>query len=122
MIILVFFGKSTLLLGLIGELENYMGKIDVKGRIAYVSQQPWIFTASIKQNIIFGLEFNRQKFDQVVEVCSLKKVKSKTKFIKKKKLLDFFKKDLKLLAYGENTLVGEKGINLSGGQRARISM
>jgi len=68
------YAKSTLLLGLIGELENYEGKIDVKGKIAYISQQPWIFTASIKQNILFGNEFNKEKFDKVVEVCSLKKV------------------------------------------------
>lgn len=67
-------GKSSLLLGLIGEIENYTGKMDVKGKIAYISQQPWIFTASIRQNILFGNEMNREKFDKVVEVCSLQKV------------------------------------------------
>ena len=91
------------MLGLIGELENYTGNIDVKGRVAYISQQPWIFTASIKQNILFGNEFDRVKFDRILEVCSLKK-------------------DLELLPFGENTVAAEKGVNLSGGQRARISM
>jgi len=88
---------------LIGELENYTGQIDVKGRVAYISQQPWIFSASIKQNILFGNDFDQEKFDKIVEVCSLKK-------------------DLELLPFAENTIASEKGVNLSGGQRARISM
>ncbi len=94
-------GKSTLLLALLGELKTIKGNVDVKGKIFYVSQQPWVFTASIKQNIIFGHPYDKAKFDRIVEVCSLKK-------------------DLELLSFGMNTLVGEKGINLSGGQRARI--
>ena len=61
-------------MALIGELENYNGLVDVKGKIAYISQQPWVFTASIRQNIIFGNEYVKEKFDKVVEVCSLKKV------------------------------------------------
>ena len=96
-------GKSTLLLSLLGELKSYTGTVDVKGKVFYVSQQPWVFTASIKQNIIFGNAFDKRKFDKIIEVCSLKK-------------------DLELLSFGMNTLVGEKGINLSGGQRARICM
>nr|QUF59454.1 ATP-binding cassette transporter Abcc4-1 [Brachionus angularis] len=96
-------GKSTLLLGILGELEKYTGKIYSNGKIFYLTQQPWLFTASIKQNITFGSEYVKEKFDKIVEVCSLKK-------------------DLELLTYGENTLVGEKGINLSGGQRARICL
>lgn len=96
-------GKSTLLLSLLGELKSYTGTVDVRGKVFYVSQQPWVFTASIKQNIIFGNVFDKKKFDKIIEVCSLKK-------------------DLELLTFGMNTLVGEKGINLSGGQRARICM
>jgi ABC-type bacteriocin/lantibiotic exporter with double-glycine peptidase domain len=90
-------------MGLLGELDNYEGSIYSSGNFFYVSQQPWIFTSSIRQNIIFGKEFDREKFDKIVEACSLKK-------------------DLQLMPLGENTLVGEKGINLSGGQRARICM
>nr|UOU03341.1 ATP-binding cassette subfamily C4-1-2 [Brachionus rubens] len=96
-------GKSTLLLGLIGELENYTGQVFKSGKVFYLTQQPWVFTASIRQNIIFGLPYEKEKFDRIVEVCSLKK-------------------DLELLTYGDQTLVGEKGINLSGGQRARICL
>lgn len=88
---------------MLGELDNYEGRVGVSGKVFYVSQQPWVFTSSIRQNIIFGQEYNKEKFDKVVEACSLKK-------------------DLELLPLGESTLVGEKGINLSGGQRARICM
>nr|APD26517.1 ATP-binding cassette transporter subfamily C member 4 X1 protein [Brachionus koreanus] len=95
--------KSSLLLGMVGELENYTGQIFKKGKIFYLTQQPWVFTASIRQNITFGLPYIKEKFDKIVDVCSLKK-------------------DLELLTYGEETLVGEKGINLSGGQRARICL
>ena len=71
--------------------------------MAFISQQAWIFTASIKQNILFGHAWNKARFERVVEACSLAK-------------------DLALLPFGENTLAAERGINLSGGQRARISM
>lgn len=98
-----FFLKTSLLLGILGEVETYEGHVSLGGKVAYVSQQPWVFTASIKQNILFGNEFVREKFDKIVEVCSLKR-------------------DLELLAMGENTMVGEKGINLSGGQRARVCL
>nr|QNH67884.1 ATP-binding cassette transporter subfamily C member 4 X1 [Brachionus rotundiformis] len=96
-------GKSSLLLGMVGELENYSGKIFKNGKMFYLTQQPWVFTASIRQNITFGMPYVKEKFDKIVDVCSLKK-------------------DLELLTYGEQTLVGEKGINLSGGQRARICL
>lgn len=61
-------------MSLLGELENYTGKIDVKGKIAYIAQQPWIFTASIRQNILFGNAYDKEKFDRVVKACSLQKV------------------------------------------------
>lgn len=67
-------GKSSLLMGILGELDNFTGKICTSGKIFYCSQEPWLFTASIKQNIIFGNMFVKEKFDKVVEACSLKKV------------------------------------------------
>lgn len=90
-------------MGMLGEFDNYEGSISKRGKTFYISQQPWVFTSSIRQNITFGKEYDRDKFNRVVEACSLKK-------------------DLELLPMGESTLVGEKGINLSGGQRARICM
>lgn len=61
-------GKSTLMLALLGELKTMTGSVDVRGKVFYVSQQPWVFTASIKQNIIFGNPYDKEKFDRVVEV------------------------------------------------------
>lgn len=90
-------------MGILGELDNHTGTVTVNGKVFYICQQPWVFTSSIRQNIIFGNDYDKKKFDRVVEACSLKK-------------------DLELLPMGESTLVGEKGINLSGGQRARICM
>lgn len=59
---------------MLGELENYTGSIKVGGKIFYISQQAWVFTASVKQNILFGNVYIKEKFDRVVEACCLKKV------------------------------------------------
>ncbi|CAF0703150.1 unnamed protein product [Brachionus calyciflorus] len=96
-------GKSSLLLSLLDELQKVSGEIDIQGSLFYVPQEPWIFTASLKQNIVFGKPYDKKKFDQIIKVCCLDE-------------------DLKNLSNGENTLIGEKGINLSGGQRARVSV
>ena len=90
-------------MALLGEIETIKGTLSVNGAIFYVAQEPWIFTATLKQNILFGKPYDEQKFHQVLSVCCLEK-------------------DLKMLADGENTMIGEKGINLSGGQRARVSL
>ncbi len=73
-------GKSLLLLTLLGELPNINGKIDTNGNIFYVSQEPWIFSSTIKQNILFGKDYDSRKFDEIVNICELKDV-SKTRFI-----------------------------------------
>nr|UOU03343.1 ATP-binding cassette subfamily C4-4-2 [Brachionus rubens] len=96
-------GKSSLLLSLLDELQKMSGEIDIKGSLFYVPQEPWIFTASLKQNILFGKPYDKKKFDEIIKVCCLDE-------------------DLKTLSNGENTIIGEKGINLSGGQRARVSV
>jgi ATP-binding cassette subfamily C (CFTR/MRP) protein 4 len=56
------------------ELEIVSGNVDIKGSVFYVSQEPWIFTASIKQNIIFGKSYDEKKFNEVISVCCLKQV------------------------------------------------
>ncbi|CAF0703154.1 unnamed protein product [Brachionus calyciflorus] len=96
-------GKSSLISALMDELQKVSGEIDIQGSLFYVPQEPWIFTASLKQNILFGKPYDKKKFDQIIKVCCLDE-------------------DLKSLSNGENTLIGEKGINLSGGQRARVSV
>ena len=96
-------GKSSLLMALLGEMPNIKGDIKLNGTVFYVSQEPWIFSATIKQNIIFGKPYEKEKFNEIVKICALTE-------------------DLKLLPNAENTLIGDKGLNLSGGQRARVSL
>jgi ABC-type multidrug transport system fused ATPase/permease subunit len=67
-------GKSLLLLTLLRELPNITGKIDTNGEMFYVSQEPWIFSSTIKQNILFGKDYDSQKFNDIIDVCELKDV------------------------------------------------
>jgi hypothetical protein len=60
---------------MLSELENYTGNVSVGGKMFYISQQAWIFPATLKQNILFGMPYVKEKFDKIIEVCSLKKVK-----------------------------------------------
>ncbi|CAN7998510.1 unnamed protein product [Ixodes hexagonus] len=96
-------GKSALLKAILGTLEKASGTIDTQGRLAYVAQQSWIQNATLKENIIFTNKTNEERYQKVVEACALKP-------------------DLEMLPAGENTEVGDKGINLSGGQKLRISL
>ena len=75
----------------------------MKGKIAYASQEPWIFSANIRQNILCGSDYDAQRYKTVVKSCALDK-------------------DLTLLPQGDQTPVGERGVSLSGGQKARINL
>ncbi len=88
---------------LLGEMKSISGEMRVQGSVFYVQQEPWVFSASLRQNILFGKPYVKDKFNAVVRACSLEQ-------------------DLKLMEQGERTLIGEKGINLSGGQRARLGL
>ncbi|XP_011301163.1 probable multidrug resistance-associated protein lethal(2)03659 [Fopius arisanus] len=96
-------GKSSLLNVILKELNISKGSIDVQGSMAYASQEPWLFAGSVRTNILFGRKMEQKRYDQVVKVCQLKR-------------------DFSLLPYGDKTIVGERGISLSGGQRARINL
>lgn len=96
-------GKSSLLQTLLGELELTSGLLEVHNSISYAPQEAWIFAGSIRQNILFGAEYNKERYDEVVRVCGLKK-----------DFLQFSKGDL--------TDVVDRGATLSGGQKARISL
>ena len=98
-------GKSSLLNALLGEMHklNEDCKINVDGSIGYVPQQAWIQNATVKSNILFKKLYDGDFYAQVVEACSLTP-------------------DLEILIAGENTEIGEKGINLSGGQKQRVSL
>ncbi|KAL8462289.1 hypothetical protein ACS0TY_033368 [Phlomoides rotata] len=96
-------GKSSLLSCILGEMPKISGIIRLAGTKAYVAQSPWIQSGKIEENILFGKEMDRQRYNQVLEACSLNK-------------------DLEILSFGDQTVVGERGINLSGGQKQRIQI
>ncbi|KAI9161684.1 hypothetical protein LWI28_019712 [Acer negundo] len=96
-------GKSTLLASILGEVPNTSGNIQVHGRTAYVSQTAWIQTGSIRENILFGSPMDSHRYQETIERCSLAK-------------------DLELLPFGDQTEIGERGVNLSGGQKQRIQL
>ncbi|KAK4100650.1 P-loop containing nucleoside triphosphate hydrolase protein [Parathielavia hyrcaniae] len=117
-------GKSLILAAILGEVDVLAGTMCVprapplserhddkanKGNwiipkaIAYVSQIPWIENASIRDNILFGLPYDEERYSNTVAACALKK-------------------DLEMLDDGENTEIGANGINLSGGQKWRVTL
>ncbi|EYC10165.1 hypothetical protein Y032_0057g2801 [Ancylostoma ceylanicum] len=96
-------GKSSLLLALLGEMEKLRGYVGVRGTVAYVPQQAWIRNGTLKDNIIMDKEFDKTAYEAVLEACALKQ-------------------DLAQLANGDQTEIGEKGVNLSGGQKARVAL
>ncbi|XP_035167040.1 ATP-binding cassette sub-family C member 9 isoform X9 [Oxyura jamaicensis] len=124
-------GKSSLLLAILGEMQTLEGKVhwskmcdremNTEGyfsvnetepsfeasrsrnrySVAYAAQKPWLLNATVEENIIFGSPFNKQRYKAVTDACSLQP-------------------DIDLLPFGDQTEIGERGINLSGGQRQRI--
>uniref|UniRef100_A0A7N8YIK0 Multidrug resistance-associated protein 4 n=1 Tax=Mastacembelus armatus TaxID=205130 RepID=A0A7N8YIK0_9TELE len=96
-------GKSSLLSAILGELSRESGVVKVKGELSYISQKPWIFPGTIRSNILFGKELNPQRYDRVLRACALKR-------------------DMDRLPGGDLAMVGDRGANLSGGQKARVNL
>ncbi|KAI0383463.1 P-loop containing nucleoside triphosphate hydrolase protein [Hypomontagnella monticulosa] len=115
-------GKSLVLAAILGEVDILAGSISVPrapsqrhdqkankdnwiipGAIAFVAQIPWIENATVKDNILFGLPYDANRYKKTVEVCALAK-------------------DMEMFSDGENTEIGANGINLSGGQKWRITL
>ncbi|KAK0580426.1 hypothetical protein LWI29_001894 [Acer saccharum] len=96
-------GKSSLLASIMGEMHRISGKVRVCGTTAYVAQTAWIQNGTIEENILFGLAMNRERYMEAIRVCCLEK-------------------DLEMLEFGDQTEIGERGINLSGGQKQRIQL
>ncbi|KAK7503044.1 hypothetical protein BaRGS_00005670, partial [Batillaria attramentaria] len=96
-------GKSSLLSAMLGEMEAVSGTVNISGSVAYVPQQAWIQNDSLRNNVLFGREMDADRYDEVLDACALKP-------------------DLEILAAGDETEIGEKGINLSGGQKQRVSV
>lgn len=63
-------------MSILGELPITSGEVKVRGKVAYASQEPWVFGGSVKQNVIFGSEFDEAKYRKVLNVCALDKVKA----------------------------------------------
>nr|XP_032836176.1 multidrug resistance-associated protein 4 [Petromyzon marinus] len=96
-------GKSSLLSALLGELPCSLGRVRARGRVAYACQQPWVFPDTVRQNILFGAAYERARYERVVRACSLRK-------------------DFEMMSEGDLTLIGDRGVTLSGGQKARINL
>lgn len=96
-------GKSSLISAYLGEMDKLSGKVNTLGKIAYVSQQAWIQNATLQDNILFGKPMDLKRYNQVIAACALKP-------------------DMEMLPGGDQTEIGEKGINLSGGQKQRVSL
>uniref|UniRef100_A0A4W5KWT6 ABC-type glutathione-S-conjugate transporter n=1 Tax=Hucho hucho TaxID=62062 RepID=A0A4W5KWT6_9TELE len=96
-------GKSSLISAMLGEMHSAKGFVNVQGSVALVPQQAWIQNATLRDNILFGYPLEDSRFQATLEACALGP-------------------DLELLPGGDQTEIGEKGINLSGGQKQRVSL
>ncbi|XP_068705945.1 ATP-binding cassette sub-family C member 4-like isoform X2 [Montipora foliosa] len=96
-------GKSTLLSAIAGEVKPSSGTVHFPGTLAYVTQVPWVFSGTIKENILFSEPDDFDWYSTVVEACALKE-------------------DIELFPDKHETIVGERGVVLSGGQKARVSL
>lgn len=66
--------QSSLLSAVLGELSPSQGLVSVHGRVAYVSQQPWVFSGTVRSNILFGKKYEKERYEKVIQACALKKV------------------------------------------------
>lgn len=96
-------GKSSLLNTMLGEMRKISGHVHVRGKISYAPQTPFLLHTTVRENITFGQEFDEERYAKTIEACALQA-------------------DLDVLLAGDQTVIGERGINLSGGQKARIAM
>ena len=118
-------GKSTLLQVILGELQLDDGFLHVNGRISYASQQPWLFEGSVKQNIVFVEPWDEERYvkSELIQykykqMCLLWLICRYLKVLK----VCALERDLTMMPHADETIVGERGISLSGGQRARVNL
>ena len=96
-------GKSTLLSAIAGEVSDIIGTITSQGTLVYVPQIAWVFSGTIRENILFGQPYDESKYNGIIEACALNE-------------------DIQRFPDGDQTVVGERGEVLSGGQQARVSL
>ncbi|XP_027340067.1 ABC transporter C family member 13 isoform X3 [Abrus precatorius] len=96
-------GKSSLLYSILGEMRLAHGSIYLKGSVAYVPQVPWILSGTVRDNILFGKIYDPERYADTLQACALDV-------------------DISSMVGGDMAYIGEKGVNLSGGQRARLAL
>ena len=96
-------GKSTLLSAIAGEISDVSGTITCPETLVYVPQVAWVFSGTLRENILFGQPYDEHRYTRVIKACSLIE-------------------DIQQFPNGDQTAVGERGVVLSGGQRARVSL
>ncbi|XP_034747580.1 multidrug resistance-associated protein 9-like [Etheostoma cragini] len=96
-------GKTSLICSLLEQLNLQQGSVSVQGSIAYAAQQAWIFYGTVQDNILMGEPLDHSRYKRVLSCCCLEE-------------------DLNILPHGDQTLLGEEGVNLSGGQKQRVSL
>ncbi|KAJ1944031.1 ATP-binding cassette glutathione S-conjugate transporter ycf1, partial [Linderina macrospora] len=96
-------GKTSLLLAMCGEVEMRSGTGQVNGRIGYLEQSPYIMNGTLRENILFGRDFDEGFYWRVIKACALME-------------------DIEQWPKHDMTLIGERGINISGGQKARLAL
>ena len=96
-------GKTALLSALTGDMDTVRGMVHVRGSIAYAAQRPFLLSASVRENILFGLPYDEARYVRVIKACALAS-------------------EVADMPAGDLTIVGERGLSLSGGQRARVAL
>ncbi|TRY63252.1 hypothetical protein TCAL_05777 [Tigriopus californicus] len=96
-------GKSSLLSCLLGDMVKRRGSVNIDGQIAYIPQDGWILNTTLKENILFGKSMQVRNYERVISASALEQ-------------------DFSIMAHGDQTEIGENGINLSGGQKQRVSI
>jgi ABC-type multidrug transport system fused ATPase/permease subunit len=96
-------GKSSLLNAIVGEMKRVRGTVTFGGTIGFCPQTAWIQNATLRDNILFGQEYDEARYRDVIKACALEP-------------------DLRILKDGDRTEIGERGVNLSGGQKQRINI
>ncbi|MCJ1261370.1 hypothetical protein MMC22_001234 [Lobaria immixta] len=96
-------GKSSLLAALAGDMRRTSGSVTLGASRAFCPQYAWIQNATVMENLLFGKEYNRNWYDDVVDACALRP-------------------DLEMLPHSDQTEIGERGITISGGQKQRLNI